>query len=125
MKFAGTPAGTVTDEGVPGSTAILKSSTGTVLLAVCCALPGAVTERLFDRFPGDVSGVADAVGVRFTVMVTEAPEFNVPILQITVEVKAVPQLPWLVEIELKVAPDRGRASVTMTLLTGSKLLTSV
>lgn len=93
VKFAGTPAGTVIVAGVPGSTVILKSCTGAVLLAVWVWVPGAVTEMLFDIAPGAVSGVAGAVGVRLAVMVIEAPEFNVPILHVTIELTAVPQLP--------------------------------
>ena len=125
MKFAGTPAGTVIDDGVPGSTAILKSCTGAVLLADWVGAPGAVTEILFDRAPGATDGVDGAVGVRFTVMVMEAPEFRVPILHVTVEVTAVPQLPWDVEIESNVPPDAGKESVTMILLVGSPLLRRV
>ena len=75
--------------------------------------------------PGAVNGVAGAVGVRFTVTVMDAPEFRVPILHVTLELTAVPQLPWLVEIELNVAPDEGSESVTMILLVGSPLLTTV
>lgn len=125
MKFAGTPAGTVIVAGVPGSTVILKSCTGAVLLALWVWVPGAVTEILFDIAPGAVNGVAGAVGVRLAVMVIEAPEFNVPMLHVTVELTAVPQLPWLAEIELNVAPDKGSESVTMILLVGSPLLTTV
>ena len=125
MKFAGTPAGTVIEDGVPGSTTTLKSWTGAVLLAVWVCVPGAVTEMLFDIALGEVNGVAGAVGVKSTVTVIDAPEFSVPILHVTVELTAVPQLPWLTEIELNVATDEGSESVAMILLVGSPLLTTV
>lgn len=80
---------------------------------------------LFDIAPGDVNGVTGAVGVRSTVTVIDAPEFSVPILQVTVEPTAVPQLPCVVEMESNVASDEGSESVTMMLLVGSPLLTTV
>ena len=80
---------------------------------------------LFDKLPGAVNGLADGVGVRFTVMVVEAPEFRAPILHVTVGGTAAPQLPCDVVMELNVAPDAGSESVTTMPLVGSPLFMSV
>ena len=111
------PAGTV---ALAGATAILKSPTVALALAVAVKLdPSTVTVPLFPSAPA-------TVGVRTTVTVAVAPAFKVPIEHVRVEglPVGVPQLPGEVDAETKVAFE-GSTSEKVTPVVKSPLFVMV
>ncbi len=104
-----------------------KSVTVAVAFAVAVKLvPGTEICALLLTVDGHPpTGVLPEQGVKITVTVAVAPEFNALRLQVTVPPVPLPQLPAEVDADVNVAPDVGRKSVNVVWDVRSPLLVMV
>jgi hypothetical protein len=110
-----------------GETLMLKSFTteDSVIDWVQEVHPTTVTDAVFPKVSAVSEGVTEAVGVKITVAVAVAPEFRVPMVQLTILDVALPQLPALTVADVNEAPEEGKTSLKMMLLARSPVLVMV